>query len=126
MGAILVTNRNAETLRDRYDGVDYVFAPNETVAIPEEAARHIFGYGDPDIRRVLLRQGWMKSTTEERAALTRLGNFKIEAATMRFEPARAEPAAESEARPKVKLFDQKKADANHPRNVSDAGSAPSA
>jgi hypothetical protein len=54
---VFVTNRNPKPHRDRYDGKEYLFLPNEAVAIPVEAARHFFGYGLPDKTEALQRMG---------------------------------------------------------------------
>ena len=46
MSNIFVTNRSDKKLKDGYAGVFYSFPKDETVEIPEDVARHIFGYGD--------------------------------------------------------------------------------
>jgi hypothetical protein len=61
MGAtveIKVINNNAGlTLRGRYDGKDYVFAPGKSVNIDIEAAKHIFGLGEDDKSGALNKLG---------------------------------------------------------------------
>jgi hypothetical protein len=57
MSAVFVTNHNAKPYRDRYDGQDYVFAPNEAVAVPAEAATLFFGYKLDDKSEALQRVG---------------------------------------------------------------------
>lgn len=73
-----VTNRNNFTLKDRYDGVDYFFKPNESVVIEEEAARHIFGYGATDKIPFLVRQGWCASSDKTDEGMNKLNKFKFE------------------------------------------------
>lgn len=61
MGAVMeikVINNNAGlTLRGRYDGKDYVFAPGKAVNLDIEAAKHIFGLGDDDKSGALNKLG---------------------------------------------------------------------
>ena len=46
MALVKVTNRNnIAHFKDKYGGIEYVFPCGETVAIPEEAAEHIWGWG---------------------------------------------------------------------------------
>ena len=45
---IFVTNNSDKSLRDGFGGVFYDFPVGKTVEIPEEVARHVFGYGDDD------------------------------------------------------------------------------
>ena len=55
---IFVTNKNTFDHTDRYNGKDYIFPKGESVPIPMEAARHMFGFNSPDKTDVLLRLGW--------------------------------------------------------------------
>ena len=55
---IFVTNKNDFQHADRYDGTDYLFPPHQAVALSEEAAAHMFGFGQPDKGPVLARLGW--------------------------------------------------------------------
>lgn len=57
-----VRNTNSFAIHDRFDGVDYIFPPMENVEIEELAAAHIFGWGEPDKARALIRHGWWKNT----------------------------------------------------------------
>lgn len=59
---IKVINRNSSRFIDRYDGKDYVFEPNDPVIMSDDAARHIFGYGDQNKAPYLARIGKMKTT----------------------------------------------------------------
>jgi hypothetical protein len=54
---IFVTNKNKEYHSDQYDGQSYEFPPGQKVAIPVEAARHMFGFGNPDKEETLVRLG---------------------------------------------------------------------
>jgi len=55
---IFVTNKNEFEHQDRYNGVDYYWSPGEKVAVPEEAAAHMFGYGRKEKTENLVRLGW--------------------------------------------------------------------
>ncbi len=58
---IRVVNRNDFTIRDRYDGVPYVFEPGKAVDLPPEVAEHILGYpGEAEDmwRHMSKRWGW--------------------------------------------------------------------
>lgn len=55
---LFVTNKNPFVHRDRYDGEDFTFPPNEEVAVSEEAAEHMFGRGLKDKTSTLQRLGW--------------------------------------------------------------------
>jgi hypothetical protein len=65
----------ANTLRARYDGQEYVFEPGIPTAISEEAAKHIFGYGEKDKARALHRLGWMTYGGQMENALEQLNDF---------------------------------------------------
>lgn len=72
---IYVTNKGAHALIDHFDGQPYEFPPDTCIGIPEEVAKHIFGYGDDDKIPYLARQGWMKMNTDYDAAMKRLSEF---------------------------------------------------
>ena len=90
---VKVINHNAETYKDRFDGILYEFAPKKSITIPYEAACHIFGVDfapgptghiNPNIREkafehIHKRWGWNKPGTPEQFEKTRL------AAKKRFE-----------------------------------------
>jgi hypothetical protein len=65
MGMVKVTNKHPTRFRDRFDGKDYVFEPNEAVLMGDDAAKHIFGYGDPNKVPYLSRIGKMTTTAVE-------------------------------------------------------------
>ena len=74
---IYVTNHTQEPLKDGFGGVFYDFLPGKTIQIPEEAARHIFGYNDPDKAPYLARLGWVKNTKEMQIGLDRLAQWDL-------------------------------------------------
>jgi len=74
---VYVTNYTQEPLKDGFGGVYYEFLPNQTVEISEEAARHIFGYNDPDKAPYLARLGWVRNTGEMQAGLERLAKWEL-------------------------------------------------
>lgn len=77
MSTIFVTNNSDKKLQDGYVGVKYEFAPGDTVEIPVEAARHIFGYGIEDKQSNLVRLGWMKTQEDRDAGLERLALWDL-------------------------------------------------
>ena len=74
-----VKNKSDIDLSDRFNGQDYHFPKGGSVALNEEAARHIFGFGDPDKTPYLIRQGWMKRSDEYGAAMRILSGFAFSA-----------------------------------------------
>lgn len=95
MGMVKVTNRHPTRFRDRYDGKDYAFEPNEAVIMSEEAARHIFGYGDPDKVPYLSRIGKMTTTQVEgqgglKDAMKWLERFEFKEMVVKFEERQVE------------------------------------
>lgn len=55
---IFVTNHNREAHIDAFNGVEYIFPPDERVAVPVEAATHMLGFNLKDKTEVLSRLGW--------------------------------------------------------------------
>lgn len=79
---IVVTNRNAEEHKGKFNGKVYTFPPNQPVSIPEDAAMHLFAFGksDADRARILVRNGWQRTGDNEsvvgpKAAMERLNKF---------------------------------------------------
>lgn len=64
-------------IKARYDGQDFEFKPGVTVALSEDAATHIFGYGMDDKARALIRLGWLVNSTQYEAALARLDDIQF-------------------------------------------------
>jgi len=44
---VQIINRNTFTIRDMFDGIEFIFPPNRPVVIPVDAAHHIFGWFSP-------------------------------------------------------------------------------
>jgi hypothetical protein len=62
---IKVTNRNDFTIRDRHDGVPYIFKPNDQVIVTQAAANHFFGWpGDLEQRTLYMAKRWGWNTQE--------------------------------------------------------------
>lgn len=74
---VFVTNRSGKEFEDGFAGARYCFAPGRTVEIPEEVARHIFGYRDPDKVPYLVRLGWIETRNDLPAGIERLAKFDI-------------------------------------------------
>jgi hypothetical protein len=77
-----VRNNDTERLVALYDGKEFVFEvatkdKDVVTAIPEDAARHIFGYGEKDKKRSLLRLGWVPTGARLDAAVERLNKFQF-------------------------------------------------
>lgn len=74
-----IKNESGEKLVAKYDGQEYVFANGQTTVVPDEAAKHIFGYGNPDKTTALLRLGWVGPGQPVANGLERLDSFKFHA-----------------------------------------------
>lgn len=74
----VIENGSPTRIKARYDGRDYVFEPSAPGAsavvtpLSEEAARHIFGYGEKDKTKALLRLGWLPNGMQLEMALEKL------------------------------------------------------
>lgn len=81
-----IKNRSGKKLAARFDGKDYEFPADEKVVTPihEDAARHIFGYGERDKTRALQRLGWLRSGGPEviAEATAELNKFQFLAVEM--------------------------------------------
>lgn len=75
--SIFVTNNSDMKLLDGYAGVRYEFKPGTTVEIPDEAARHIFGYGDDNKVPYLARLGWMVTNNDLDSGMERLSHWEL-------------------------------------------------
>ena len=85
-----VKNGLSEKIEARYDGEDFVFEPGITRALSEQAARHIFGYGEKDKKRALLRLGWIPNGAQIEGAIEKLGKIQflaVEEPKFKDEPA---------------------------------------
>lgn len=74
---VFVTNKTDETFEDGFAGEWWRFEPGVSVEIPEEAARHIFGYKDEDKVPYLIRLGWTITRMDLPKALEKLSKFEI-------------------------------------------------
>lgn len=72
-----VKNKTDAVIKSRYDGQDFEFKPGVTVAVSEDAATHIFGYGLDDKSRALIRLGWLINSTQYEGALARLDDIQF-------------------------------------------------
>ena len=72
-----VKNNLKEKIPARYDGQDFTFEPAVTRALSEDAARHIFGYGEKDKTRALLRLGWIPNGADKAGALEKLNEIQF-------------------------------------------------
>lgn len=74
-----VKNLSGEKLVALYDGKKHTFEADEKVTTPlaDDAARHIFGYGEADKTKALLRLGWISNGANRDEAIARLGKFQF-------------------------------------------------
>ena len=77
---LTVKNKNHFDFTGRYNGHDYVFPAGSVVAVPEDAAAHIFGVGYPDKTDVLVRHGWMQTSIGRDNAMSILNRFSFNVA----------------------------------------------
>lgn len=75
-------NAESRSIHGRFDGEDFVFPFAQPVIVPRIVASHIFGFGVPDKRRILLGLGWMRTSDEEEGALEKLKQIRFEAVEM--------------------------------------------
>jgi transcription initiation factor TFIIIB Brf1 subunit/transcription initiation factor TFIIB len=74
---VYVRNVTEDTLRSRYDGEDFEFAPGVYVQCPIDAARLIFGFGEEDKSRAIQRLGWVSTMNDMPRAIQRLMGFQF-------------------------------------------------
>ena|ERR1017187_3930508 len=77
---LTVTNGNDFNFAGRFNGIDFSFPSGKTTALPEDAAKHIFGVGLPDKTDVLVRHGWMQTGAGLPAAMSILNKFSFNVA----------------------------------------------
>ena len=77
MTTVYVTNKWDKPLVDEYAFKPYTFPVNESVEIPVEVARHIFGYGSENKESVLARLGFARTKNDIPAGLEILEKFSI-------------------------------------------------
>ena len=95
---IFVTNKNDFAHEDMYNGESYIFRAGEKIPISIEAARHMFGFGNPDKTETLVRLGWamkfdpaVRNFVEDPEGIARLKKFVFTKAVMQEEI--AEPSS---------------------------------
>ena len=74
---IFVRNNSQDDFFDSFDGVRYNFIPGKEIELPDDAAKHIFGYGDDNKEPYLVRLGWMKMNTDYHLAMEKLSQFSF-------------------------------------------------
>ena len=75
--SIFVTNNSDQDLKDGFGGVFYNFVQGSTVEIPEQAAKHIFGFGAENKEPYLARLGFIRLHSEIEQGLEKLAQFEI-------------------------------------------------
>jgi hypothetical protein len=90
---VQVTNGNTYPLLGRFDGRNYVFAPGTPIAVPEEAANHIFGLRQRDKNGAMNRLGLLKPGVTYEEALAALNRVTFTAVLVRvvFESPEPQP-----------------------------------
>ena len=74
---VYITNNSDKKLTAEYAYKEYTFQVGETVELPIQAARHIFGYGDNNKEPYLSRLGFIRLHSEFDEALEKLSKFEI-------------------------------------------------
>lgn len=77
MSMIFVTNKSDKVLKDGYAGKVYTFGKGETVEIPLEVAKHVFGYGDDNKEPYLARLGWITTANDMEKGLELLSKWVL-------------------------------------------------
>ena len=77
---LTVQNGNNFDFTGRYNGVDYLFPSGKITAIPDDAARHIFGVGEVSKHDILVRHGWMQTSNDLGKGHSILNNFSFNVA----------------------------------------------
>lgn len=75
---VTVTNTDKKMLIDYFDGEEFAFPPGKSVTVPNNVARHIFGYGEKDKKPNVVRLGWTKLSTDFPEAMARLAKFHFD------------------------------------------------
>jgi hypothetical protein len=77
MMTVYVTNNWDKPIVDEYAYKAYTFPVNESVEVPVEIARHIFGYGSENKEPFLARLGFAKTKNDIPSGLEILAKFSI-------------------------------------------------
>ena len=102
---IFVTNKNNFYHSDAHNGVIYEFPVNERVAVPVDAAMHMFGFQQVDKTDTLHRLGWAtrlnkdtKQWEDDPNGPHKLARFVFTKAVLVEQPAEDAPAHTSTAK----------------------------
>lgn len=74
---VFVTNKSGKKLEMSYAYQMYKFPVDETVQVPLEAVKHIFGYGAENKEPYLSALGFIRLHSELEEGLERLSQFEI-------------------------------------------------
>jgi len=74
---VYVTNNSDKELVSEYSYTEYKFPVGKTVAVPHNAAKHIFGYGQENKEPYLARLGFVRLHSELEQGLEKLLQFEI-------------------------------------------------
>ena len=77
MSVIFVTNNSDKVWKDGYAGKFYTFGKGETVEVPIEVAKHVFGYGDDNKEPYLARLGWITTSNDLDKGLELLSKWEF-------------------------------------------------
>lgn len=61
----------------QWDGVSFTLEPGDTLEIPDGAARHIFGYENPDLTSILISLGFVHNSADVDKAMKFFTTFKV-------------------------------------------------
>ena len=78
MSVVYVTNHSDKELSASFNYVNLSFPIGKTVEISQDAARHVFGYGDNDKEPYLARLGWIRLHSELEQGMEKLSKFDIQ------------------------------------------------
>ena len=74
---VFVTNNSGQKLVAEFNYRDYEFPVDETVEVPVNAAKHIFGFGAENKEPYLARLGFIRLHSEIEQGLEKLAKFEI-------------------------------------------------
>ena len=77
MTTIYVTNRWIKDVSMSYNFIPYSFPVDETVEVPVEAARHIFGFDQEDKEPYLVQLGWIRTKNDLEESLKIYEHFEF-------------------------------------------------
>jgi hypothetical protein len=74
---VRVKNNSGINVKGRFDGKDYLFQAGNVTDIHQDAAKHIFGFGEDDKIRAFHRLGWLSQGETVEMAEERLKDFEF-------------------------------------------------